>query len=144
VSDELLAGYPVIIEQIVQWGEMDAFQHLNNIVYFRYFENARIAYLERIGWWQQVPKTRLGPIVATIQARFRRAVTYPDTLLVGARVSDLGDDRMTMEHRIVSRTRGELTTEASSVVVCYDYAGLKKAPIPEELPRRIAELEGRK
>ena len=38
-----LAGYPVRIEVPVAWGEMDAFGHVNNVVYFRYFESARIA-----------------------------------------------------------------------------------------------------
>ncbi|MCB0148997.1 MAG: acyl-CoA thioesterase, partial [Caldilineaceae bacterium] len=46
---DLLAGYPVVIEIPVAWGEMDAFQHVNNIVYFRYFESGRIAYFERAG-----------------------------------------------------------------------------------------------
>lgn len=43
-----LEGFPVVIELPVVWGEMDAFAHVNNVVYFRYFESARIAYLERI------------------------------------------------------------------------------------------------
>jgi acyl-CoA thioester hydrolase len=34
---ELLAGYPVILDIPVAWGEMDALRHVNNIVYFRYF-----------------------------------------------------------------------------------------------------------
>ena len=45
--EKLTERYPVVIEIPVAWGEMDAFQHLNNIVYFRYFESARIAYFER-------------------------------------------------------------------------------------------------
>ena len=39
-----VADYPVVIETPVAWGEMDAYGHVNNIVYFRYFESARIAY----------------------------------------------------------------------------------------------------
>ena len=46
--DELLAHCPVVIEVPVAWGEMDSFQHVNNIVYLRYFESARIAYFERL------------------------------------------------------------------------------------------------
>jgi acyl-CoA thioester hydrolase len=46
---DLLAEYPLVIEIPVAWGEMDAFQHVNNIVYLRYAESARIAYLERAG-----------------------------------------------------------------------------------------------
>ena len=37
-----LENYPVVIEIPVAWGDMDAFQHVNNVAYFRYFESARI------------------------------------------------------------------------------------------------------
>ena len=141
MESELLSGFPVVIEQAVQWGEMDAFAHVNNTVYFRYFENARIAYLERVGWWQEVARTGVGPILASVQARFRRPLAHPDTIRIGARVTELGEDRFTMEHRIVSVSRGEVVTEGSSVIVSYFYAEKRKTPIPEEYRRRIEELE---
>ena len=59
---DLLAGYPVVIEIPVAWGEMDAFQHVNNIVYFRYFESGRIAYFERAGWTTRERTGGIGPI----------------------------------------------------------------------------------
>jgi acyl-CoA thioester hydrolase len=45
---ELISTYPVIIEIPLAWGDMDAFQHVNNVVYFKHFESARIAYFEKI------------------------------------------------------------------------------------------------
>ncbi len=47
-TDLLLKGFPVVVEITVAWGEMDALKHVNNVVYFRYFENARIAYFEKV------------------------------------------------------------------------------------------------
>ena len=44
----ILQECPLVIEVPVLWGEMDALQHVNNIVYFRYFENARMAYFEKL------------------------------------------------------------------------------------------------
>jgi len=43
-----MSDYPVVVDIPVAWGEMDAYGHLNNIVYFRYFETARMAYFERL------------------------------------------------------------------------------------------------
>ena len=43
------ADYPVVISLPVQWGDQDLFGHVNNVVYFRWYESARIAYLDRIG-----------------------------------------------------------------------------------------------
>ena len=39
---DLEKEYPVVIEQPLIWGDMDAYQHVNNTVYFRYFEDVRI------------------------------------------------------------------------------------------------------
>jgi acyl-CoA thioester hydrolase len=136
-----LSDFKVIIDQPVAWGDMDSFAHVNNVVYFRYFENARVEYFHRIGWWEYMEKTGIGPIVGSTQARFRRPVKYPDTLRAGAKVISIGTDRMTIRHVLVSKTTGEMVTEGEAVVVCIDYKANQKVPVPEELRRRIEELE---
>src|SRR5271166_1646642 len=125
---DLLADFPVIIEQPVAWGEQDCFQHVNNVVYFRYFENARAAYLEKLDWQAYLKATGIGPIVATAQARFRRAVTFPDSLWVGARITTLDKDRYTMDYRIVSKKLADVVTHGETVVVTFDYRENKKVP----------------
>ena len=74
MSAELLAGFPVVIASDVSWGDMDAFQHVSNLVYFRYFQDARIEYFRRVGWMGGVNDfSPTGPIVHSTAARFRRA-----------------------------------------------------------------------
>ena len=140
---ELLTGFPVVVEQPVAWGEQDAFQHVNNVVYFRYFENARVAYFERLNWKEYLERTRIGPIVATAQARFRRPVTFPDSLYVGVRVSSMTHDRYTMDYRIVSTRQNELVTTGETIVVAYHYGELKKVSVPAEMRSAIERIEGR-
>ena len=84
-----LAKYPVIVRQAVVWGDMDSYQHVNNVVYFRYFENARLEYFRRLDWFAFERETGIGPILAATQARFRRPLTYPDTISIAARVIGL-------------------------------------------------------
>lgn len=139
--DELLAGYPVVVRQAVVWGEMDSYRHVNNVVYFRYFENARLEYLRRLDWPNFEKETGIGPILATTQARFRRALTYPDTIAITARLGTLGEDRFTLEHRIFSMQLGDMATEGQGTVVAFHYERGEKVPLPEELRRRIGELE---
>jgi acyl-CoA thioester hydrolase len=93
----LLSGYPVIVELPVVWGEMDSYRHVNNVVYFRYFENVRLEYFRRLDWFEFERQTGIGPILAATQARFRKPLTYPDTISVGARIPKLEEDRFTME-----------------------------------------------
>ena len=139
---KLLTGWPVVYEQCVAWGEMDAFGHVNNIVYFRYFENARLEYFRRLGWGGQRP-AGVGPILHTTQCRFRRPLEWPDTIAVGARVSKMEADRFTIEHLIVSEKLAAVAAEGWGLIVTFDYATNAKAPVPEDLRRKIEALEGR-
>ncbi len=142
MPDSLLVGFPVVVEQAVVWGEMDAYAHVNNVVYFRYFENARLEYFRRVGWDEIEEATGVGPILAATRARFRRPLTYPDTILIGARLGKMEEDRFTLDHLIVSRRLGQVATEGEGTVVAYHHGRGAKAPLPEELRRRIAALEG--
>lgn len=143
MDKSVLAGFPVIVELPVVWGEMDSYRHVNNVVYFRYFECARLDYFLRLDWFEYEKETGIGPILATTHARFRKPLTYPDTIWVGARVSSLGADRFTLDHRIVSRQLQAVVTEGQGTVVSYSYREQKKAPLPDEIRRRILALEGR-
>lgn len=136
----LINQFPVTIEQVVAWGDMDAFGHVNNVVYFRYFENARVELIQRIGWWDYLTTHGVGPIVASTSARFRRPVKYPETLIVGARVIAMGRDRFTLQHAAWSKASGEMTTEGEAVVVAFDYRAGAKTAIPEALRHPLEML----
>src|SRR5438105_1504329 len=133
----LLAGYPVVVTQPVVWGDMDYYRHVNNTVYFRYFENARLEYFRRLGWFEYERDTGVGPILAATQARFRKPLAYPDTVSITTRVARLEEDRFTMEHLVVSHQLAAVVTEGQGTVVTYHYGEGREVPIPDELRRRI-------
>src|SRR5207245_6914297 len=139
--EKLLVGFPVIVELPVVWGEMDSYRHVNNVVYFRYFENARLEYFRRLDWFEYEKETGIGPILAATQCRFRKPLTYPDTISVGARVSALGEDRCTMDYLLVSHRLEAVAAEGHGTIVTFHYPDGKKVPIPDELRRRIERLE---
>ncbi|MCK5412582.1 MAG: acyl-CoA thioesterase, partial [Gemmatimonadetes bacterium] len=76
---EALAGWPVVLRIPIQWGEMDAYGHVNNTVLFRYFESARVEYLVRCGFARSWEEDRVGAILHSTGCRFRRPIFYPDT-----------------------------------------------------------------
>ncbi len=127
---DLLADYPVVIEFPIHWGEMDAFNHVNNVVYFRYFESGRIAYFADLDVASFATTEGVGPILASIDCKFKFPLTFPDTVAVGTKVIEVGEDRFTMRHRVVSRRHNRVAAEGDGVVVTFDYAAGRKAPIP--------------
>lgn len=138
-----MTGYPIVIDVPIAWGDMDALGHVNNTVFFRLFESARIAYLDAIRFRGGAGGEGIGPILASTHCRFRRPLVYPDTARVGARATDVAEDRFTMEYRIVSGASGEVAAEGGGVVVAYDYGAGRKAPLPGEVRGRIEEVEAR-
>jgi acyl-CoA thioester hydrolase len=140
--EALLSDYPVIIDIPVAWGEMDAFQHLNNVVYFRYFESARIAYFDAIEAMAVMETTGVGPILAETRCRYRIPLTFPDTVSVGARVSALAPEGFMMQYAVASHQHGKLAAEGDGRIVTIDYAGGGKVSLPDVIRERIEALEG--
>ena len=62
----LMLSTVVVVPVVVQWGDQDAFVHVNNTVYFRWMESARIAYGQRIGLLDLLAAQQIGPILASI------------------------------------------------------------------------------
>jgi acyl-CoA thioester hydrolase len=139
--DQLLEGYPIVIEFPVAWGEMDAFQHVNNIVYFRYFESARIVYSEKLGLHKHKDQTGIGPILGSTSCRYKIPLTYPDTISVGAKTISVEEDRFTMKYVIVSHRHKKIAAEGEGVVVMYNYREGKKTAIPDVIRQQLTELE---
>jgi len=139
-ASEYLSEYPVVVAFPMHWGEMDAFQHLNNVVYFRYFETARMEYCRRMGLGND-PETAIQPILASTRCRFKVPLGFPDNLAVGARVSDIGDDRFTMEYAVASQARGCIAAVGDGVLVSYDYAAATKVSLPATWREAIATIQ---
>lgn len=139
---DLLKEYPTVVEIPVAWGEMDAFQHVNNAVYIRYFETGRVAYFEKLKLMGYMEKTGVGPILGAISCRYKAPVTYPDTVSVGVKIAKIESDRLIAHHRVVSHKLQRVVAEGEGVIVIFDYRRNKKAAVPEEIKQRILQMEG--
>jgi len=141
--EDLLQGFPVVVTIPVAWGDMDAFQHVNNTRVFRYMEDARIAYFERTGVADLSGSPHgLGPILAQTSARFRAPLRYPDEVQVAARVVGVGQHSFKMEYRVVSVALHKIVATGGAIVVAYDYVEEKKALLPESWRRALSSVEG--
>ncbi|MBY0461384.1 MAG: acyl-CoA thioesterase [Gemmataceae bacterium] len=141
MSHPLLVSFPSVVEFDVGWTDMDSFDHVSNLEYFRYFQEARLAYILRTGWLDLKRERGLGPILKSTSATYRKPLKYPDKVWVGARVSALGEDRVTFEHAVVSRAWDAVACEGLAVVVSYDYRSECKVALPDSVRRVFEEME---
>ncbi len=134
--------YPVVVELPVEWGDMDAFGMVNNTIYFKYFEHARIEYYKRLNLdVLSTDRDGTGPIMAKTSCTFIRPLRYPDTLQIGVRAREIAEDRIFFEMAIFSETAG-LAAIGEAVIVIFDYRTNKKSGVPDSLRSEIAKIEG--
>lgn len=137
---DLLGQFPVVLRIPVQWGEMDAYGHVNNTVFFRYFESARVEFLARCGFLASYEQHRIGAILHSTACRFRRPLFYPDAAWVGGRATKIEADRFHMEYRVVSEAQDAVVADGTGIIVSYDYAGETKVPLPDSVRDGIRAL----
>ena len=138
-----LAGQPVVVTLPIQWGDQDAFGHVNGVMYFRWFETARVEYLNRSGLGHLMSQEGLGPILAAIKCDYRRQLKHPDTILVSASIGEIAKTSMKMRHQIYSQAQQAIAAEAESTVVMFDYANQRPTRVPDEVRQQIERMEGR-
>lgn len=121
----------------IRWGDLDAMGHVNNTVYFRYFETSRIEWLSSLG---APPSPRgTGPVIVNAFCNFLRQLEYPGQLLARHYVAHVGrtsfDTYFTLER---VDAPGIVSAEGGARVVWVDAAAGKSVPLPEWLRERIA------
>ncbi len=139
--DAFKHDFPCHSEITVAWGEMDALKHVNNVAYFRYFEIARIDFLSRLGMLDNINHQAIGPVLSDNNARYKRPVTFPDTLTVGVHVGELLDDRFTLHYTVFSQAQQAVTTLGHSQVVMFDFKTGQKAPLGETLTTKLKQYQ---
>ena len=119
----------------IRWGDMDAYQHVNNTVYFRYAEQARCEWLEQMGY--VVLPSGVAPVVINASCTFLAPMNYPGTVELKMFCGEPG--RSSLETYYEMRIMGEdrLYCDGQAKVVWMDAATGKSAPIPEALRARL-------
>lgn len=153
---KFLQKYAIISKVSVQWGEQDAFKHVNNVVYFKYQEAARLKYFDAlmktvahldpdgkaldVRAWDE--GNGIGPILASTDIKFLFPVTYPDTLLVGARVdnSESTSKHFFMHHDIWSLRLNRVVASGHGTIVTFDYCTGSAVEMPQIVIDAILKL----
>ena len=117
----------------IAWGEMDAFGHLNNVHYFRYIEDARIAFLEAVDFFQYP----LYSVVLKNECIYKQPVVYPDTLTTQAFVTHVGNTSFSMHYEIYSQAQNRSIATAQSVIVLVCKESFEKREIPEAMKLKL-------
>jgi acyl-CoA thioester hydrolase len=125
----------VHVERIaIRWGDMDAMGHVNNTVYFRYFEQARISWFEALVPQGTAWRTN-GIVIVNASCNFKRPLSYPGTAEVKVFVGPPGGSSVPTFYELFSEN--ELYADGAATVVFVDMATQKPRRIPDDLRARL-------
>lgn len=136
-----LEAFPLVLQQDVIWGDLDAYGHVNNTVYFRYFEDARMAYFDQVGVSEYKNEQQKGPILASTRCDFRQPLQYPGRIHIAARCTIEGPRKIRMDYAVYSEQHEAIAGEGEALVIFYDYAEGRSCPIPSFIEAAIVAFE---
>ncbi len=135
---QLTDNYAALISREVNWGDLDAANHVNNTVYVKWAESGRIAY------WQlaEMPiRQDIGPVVARVSAKYIFPLQFPDRIWMGTRMLQMRGEMFFLETLIVSERHQRVACLVEISGVMFDYKQQVKAPPLEGMEDMFRKVE---
>ena len=114
----------------IRWGDMDAMGHVNNTVYFRFMEQARISWFDRLVPRGEAWKST-GIVIANASCNFKRPLSYPGTVEVKVYIGPPGGSSVATFYELV--LDNEIYADGAAMVVFIDMEKQKPVRIPENI-----------
>ncbi|PKP10189.1 MAG: 4-hydroxybenzoyl-CoA thioesterase [Bacteroidetes bacterium HGW-Bacteroidetes-3] len=143
---ELLKDFKVVTVVKVRWGDMDAYQHVNNVIYVAWGEIARIDYfvaLESEAFLASPKKMKYAPILGFQSVKYIAPLVFPDTIHIGTKTAEIKEDRIVLKSFYYSENSKKLVAIKTHEVVIFDYKTNQKILVPEEFIAKINNLENK-
>src|SRR5277367_5149456 len=141
-APETRGGFPHFLVVPTRWMDNDVYGHVNNVVYYAFFDTVINRYLIAEGG---LDITRGGTIGLCVESRcrYRKPIAFPDDVDAGLRVAKVGRSSVTYEIAIFARGEDEAAADGSFVHVFVDRETRRSTPIPEPLRSALARIEAR-
>ena len=124
--------------QAIRWGDMDKLGHVNNTVYFRYMEQARIEWVHGLG-----PEVRAyegaGPVIVNASCTFVAPLVYPGELEVRMFLGEPGRTSVGSFYEIWCG--GRKYADGAAKIVWIDLASGRSVPLPDRITAPLRALE---
>ncbi|WP_140413447.1 MULTISPECIES: acyl-CoA thioesterase [unclassified Pandoraea] len=123
----------------IRWGDMDAFGHVNNTVYFRYMEQVRISWLETLDVASEERSAGEGPVIINAHMTFLKQLRYPGDIDCRMFIGEPG--RTSVDTRFELRradTPDVIAAEGGAKIVWVNYLEEKSVPLPASIRALVA------
>ncbi|MBN09815.1 MAG: acyl-ACP thioesterase [Flavobacteriaceae bacterium] len=135
LKDKPLASFEID----VQWGDMDSMRHVNNIIYLKWVESARLNLFKKIIDHKIIHNIEISPILAWQDIKYIRPIVYPDKIKVTYDIIKIEDDRLHGRAEIYSINQNKLMAISDNILKAFNTVSFKKEMIPEKWKKIIID-----
>jgi acyl-CoA thioester hydrolase len=115
----------------IDWAELDLFGHVNNVMFMKYVQSARVNIWEQTGLYQDFLNTKRGPMLASVKCDFKKPLFYPGDVIIRSRMEFTGNTSFGLIHELFNH-ENELVATAQDVLVYFDFNINQKLSFPQQ------------
>jgi acyl-CoA thioester hydrolase len=137
LPEEVQASFSFSVPIQVRLSDIDGYMHVNNGIYFNYFEHARALYLYQACGWDVMD---IGTVVANIQINYRKPIHAEDSPEVYVKCCGIGRSSFVLEQVILGKNKaGEwvVFAESTTTMVSVDMKTMRPVPVPEAYASKL-------
>jgi acyl-CoA thioester hydrolase len=138
--DEIKSGFTFSTPVQVRFSDIDGYLHVNNGVYFSYFEHARAVFLYEVCGWNVMT---IGTVVGRIEIDYLRPIHMEDQMEALVRCTRLGNSSFDLEQFLVGKDKsgtGHVFAKCRCVMVAVDMQTMRPVSVPEEYRLKLATV----
>ena len=136
---ETRAGYPHFLVIPTRWMDNDVYGHVNNVVYYSYFDTVINEYLIRAGGLDIEGSPVVG-VCAESLCRYRAPLAFPEPVEAGLRVGHLGRTSARYEIGLFKEGEDEAAAQGHFVHVFVDRRAMTPVPIPAAIRKALEKI----
>lgn len=121
----------------IDWSELDVFGHVNNVMFMKYVQAARLHYVEHIGLMALHRAENIGFMVAETTCQFKKSLHFPGNVHLLTKPISTANTSFVLEHHITN-DENQIVAIATDVLVVYDFGKHEKCLIPEAIKQRMS------
>ena len=132
--------FNLTLKIVTSWGEMDAFGHINNSVFFRYFENIRIKYFQQC----QIlfnEESAIKPILSETHCKFIKPIYFPQSIIACAKTLSFTNNSFTMQYAIFESEDKSCIALGTGTITSFNYNTKKRSPLPKKWRSSIEKID---
>lgn len=120
----------------IDWSELDLFGHVNNVVFYRYMQSARVRFWEQIGLYKMYQEQKIAPLLASAAIDFKQPLYYPGDVIIKYEPAFVKNTSFGLAYTIFNQ-ENQVVAIGKDIMVLFDFNKNEKMEIPGNLRLNI-------